>query len=463
MRSFIRVYVTAVILVGMIIGASVASVHASGGPISTDTISNSSFRSAFLGPDVWEDDLSSAEIKQQLQNHFAHVIQRLESTHASSLLRALIRAEATAGQRWTQSQRREALVLLATNRRRQIARLRYYMNRGLFPQNEGQSASAVPIFVDRHQTHCAVGFLMHSDGRDQAIASIVQKNNFVYVNDVHSGGLIDWIRSSGLTQEEAALIQPGYPISGVTRFSDLSAPNATLEQNGFVVSGPTYRSHFFDVTLPADFQGNPAALQDVFDLGRAGVESSIFNSSPFAGFMFGNQFNSAQSPFGDPLGTAPDNLDESLYVGTDSSGIFVGLANTFSNQAAIVEIEYMLRSEQGNFSQIALSSTGGTSTVDEQSASMILSEIYDGNTDALLGETQLSLLGPGSLNGTDSIELDTNFVRIKTQSLIVGDAEFSSFFNEFATSAVPEPCTGSILILVGAIAANKRRRKVISK
>lgn len=449
MTSFIHTKVVAIALVGIILSTWVASAQASSESISADTANTDSFRSAFLGPDVWEANLSSAEIKQQLQNHFAHVIQRLESTHASSLLRALIRAEANSDHRWTKSQRRDALIFLATNRKRQIARLRYYMHRGLFPQNEGQSTSAVPIFVDRHQTHCAVGFLMHSDGKDAEVASIVKTNNLVYVNDVRRGSIIDWIRSSGLTQEEAALIQPAYPIDLVTRFSDLSGPNATLEQNGFVVSQPTLRSHFFDVTLPVSFQGTPNALRDIFDLGKAGVANSSFETSPRAGFSFGSQF---------AFGAAPTNLDESLYVGTDSTGFGVGLANTFSDQAAIIEIEYLLRSEQDNFSQIALTSTDGTFTGNEQSASLILSQIYDGDTDALLGEAQLSMLGNGSLTGTDGIQVATDFVRIKTQSLIVGDAQFSSFYNEFETSAVPEPAMGSMLFLVGVVAFTKRRR-----
>jgi hypothetical protein len=99
---------------------------------------------------------------------------------------------------------------------------------------------------------------------------------------------------------------------------------------------------------------------------------------------------------------------------------------------------------------------------DEQSAGLILSEIYDGDTDALLGEAQLSILGSGYLRGTDGVEFATEFARIKTQSLIVDDASFGFFFNDFETSAVPEPGTGSVLILFGAIAATRRRRPAVS-
>lgn len=152
---------------------------------------------------------------------------------------------------------------------------------------------------------------MHCDGKDKDIASTVKTNNLVYVNDVRSGGMIDWIRSSGLIQEEAALIQPGYPILGITQFSELSAPNTSYQANGFVVSQPTFRSHQFEVSLPVNFLDDPSALQEIFDSARAGVQASSFADSPGAGFLFGS-LEGVLSPFGDVVGTTPENLEESL-------------------------------------------------------------------------------------------------------------------------------------------------------
>ena len=460
MRSFIRTNVLAITLVGIVMGAWVTSAHASREAISANTFFNkiaitNSFRSAFLGPDVWEDNLSSAEIKRQLQEHFAQVIERLESNNAISLLRALTRAEASAAQPWTKAQRREALIFLATNRQRQIACLRYYMNRGLFPQNEGQSISAVPIFVDRHQTHCAVGFLMHSDGNDSDVASIVETNNLVRVNDVRRGSMMHWIRSSGLTQEEAALIQPSYPVGGLATFDALSTPGATLQQNGLVVSEVTFRNYLFDTTLPTNFQSDPTALQAIFDLGKAGVEAGNFDASQVqGGISLVNQYFS------------PQNLDESLYIGTSSNGFspspLVRSSNFLGNDAAFFQADYLIRSQQDDFSQIALTvprNTSGGFISNSSSAVLLLSKIYDGNTDELLGETQVSQVGGGLIDGTDSIQPATDFVRIETHGLIVGDVQLFSFFNEFETSAVPEPGTGSVMILIGAVAVTKRRRK----
>ena len=163
-------------------------------------------RSAYLDPSVWSEDLTSSEINDQLKDHFAEVLVRLEDKSASSLLTALTRAEASATKPWTKDERRAALIYLAHNRQLQIKRLQDYMNRGLFPLNEGQSPDAVPIFVDRQGTHCAVGHLMHADGKDAEVAQIVNTNNLVRIRSAQGGGIVRWIRASGLTQEEAAMI-----------------------------------------------------------------------------------------------------------------------------------------------------------------------------------------------------------------------------------------------------------------
>ena len=176
---------------------------------SSNANASGELRSAYLGPSVWSEDLSAVEVNDQLKAHFAEVLHQLETKNASSLLIALERAEATSEKRWSKVDRRAALIFLAKNRQRQIKRLRNYMNRGRFPLNEGQSLGAVPIFVDRHDTHCAVGHLMHLDGKGTEVSQIVGENNLVRVLSVHDGSLIQWIRSSGLTQEEAAMIQPG--------------------------------------------------------------------------------------------------------------------------------------------------------------------------------------------------------------------------------------------------------------
>ncbi len=493
MSSFIQTKMMAVALVGILVSAWGASSYA----MSPSTKTNG-FRSAFLGSEVWEDNLSAAEVQHQLQEHFSQVIERLEASKASSLLLALTRAEAQAVEPWTKEQRRAALFFLAGNRRRQIERLRYYMNRGQFPQNEGQSEKAVPIFVDQHQTHCAVGYLMRADGKGSDVASIVNTNNLVYVSDVRDGGMIQWIRSSGLTQEEAALIQPDYPVDFDANFRDLSSPMAIVEDDGLVLSEATFRASRFNATLPTSFQSDPNAIQAILTQGQAAIEANDLASETFRFFSTatvrernGVLFGSPGDPVTSSGNGFPGNLDRSLYVGIDQDFNFGSFSSQIGSfflpldapnsataaifNAGIVEIEYLLRSEQNDFSQIALTSDlsriNGNGAEVEQSALLLLSQIYDGDTDVLLGESQL-FSSENRLDGTEAIQLSTDFVRIKTFGLVVDgdDIDFSifssgaigSFFHEFEIAAVPEPGTGSLLLWIGAAAFARRRRPAIS-
>ena len=84
--------------------------------LTTELSADNKLRSAFLGPSVWEDGLSSQQVNLELREHFSEVITRLESKNASSLLTALIRAEAGSTKKWTKSDRRAALVYLAYKR-----------------------------------------------------------------------------------------------------------------------------------------------------------------------------------------------------------------------------------------------------------------------------------------------------------------------------------------------------------
>ncbi len=67
-----------------------------------------------------------------------------------------------------------------------------------------------PIFVDRRGVPCAVAYLMLKSGREDLVRQVVETNTYVRIGDLREGPVLDWIRSSGLTQEECARIQPAY-------------------------------------------------------------------------------------------------------------------------------------------------------------------------------------------------------------------------------------------------------------
>ncbi len=99
---------------------------------------------------------------------------------------------------------------LAKRRAENIARLHVYAGTGTFPRNTDFPGQLVPYFVDRLGTACAVAHLMRLDGEDHLVRSIASSTNHVRIESVHNGPLLEWIRDSGLTKGECALIQPSY-------------------------------------------------------------------------------------------------------------------------------------------------------------------------------------------------------------------------------------------------------------
>ncbi len=172
--------------------------------------------------------------KAQLQRHFDTVIGLLLVTTERSIDTALARLEAADDHSWTDAERAEWKKQLLSSRYLQLQRLGFYRDRGQFPQNEGQSAEPVPIFVDKHDTACAVGQLMRWSGWSNQVADIHAGNNLIYVPDAAKSAVAEWALTSGLTLEEAALIQPPYG-GGFGRNPGVGG--VSIDANG-VVSNP---------------------------------------------------------------------------------------------------------------------------------------------------------------------------------------------------------------------------------
>jgi hypothetical protein len=88
--------------------------------------------------------------------------------------------------------------------------LEEYARVGLFPENTS-IAHRNPIFIDNRGVHCAVGYLMMMNGFSDLAQSVRNWNNPVYLRDIPVEWLSEWMYFSGLTIDEMALIQPGYP------------------------------------------------------------------------------------------------------------------------------------------------------------------------------------------------------------------------------------------------------------
>lgn len=98
---------------------------------------------------------------------------------------------------------------LRARRAEHIARLVEYADAGVFPRNF-LKPTPTPIFIDGDGRACAVGHLMIESGARELAERIALRENTAYVPEIRQAGALDWIRASGLTAEECALIQPAY-------------------------------------------------------------------------------------------------------------------------------------------------------------------------------------------------------------------------------------------------------------
>ncbi|MCU0432979.1 MAG: hypothetical protein MUC87_05955 [Bacteroidia bacterium] len=100
-----------------------------------------------------------------------------------------------------------------------------YREAGQFPFNYYR-LERIPVFIDEHQTHCAVGYLMMKSGHDDMARRIAAADNYAWVKDIHDAGLPAWQQASGFTVDELKLIQGAY---------DSYLPNAFVLPNKYEI------------------------------------------------------------------------------------------------------------------------------------------------------------------------------------------------------------------------------------
>lgn len=98
---------------------------------------------------------------------------------------------------------------LRKNRMKNLEVLHQYLSAGVFPSNY-YHAGRQPYFIDDNNVYCAVGYLMKESGADDIARDIHRTQNYSFLIDIHHERLMDWVRQSGLTLDELALIQPSY-------------------------------------------------------------------------------------------------------------------------------------------------------------------------------------------------------------------------------------------------------------
>jgi hypothetical protein len=102
---------------------------------------------------------------------------------------------------------------LVANRAANLARFRAYQKAGVFPANT-YSDQKRNVWLDDQGHFCAAATIIKMSGQDDLVSRVAEQNNFIRLADVKQGPLMDWILTSGLTQDEIVAIQePMMPIS----------------------------------------------------------------------------------------------------------------------------------------------------------------------------------------------------------------------------------------------------------
>lgn len=112
------------------------------------------------------------------------------------------------------------------NRNSLIGRLRAYAEVGRFPQNHVLPYRN-PVFIDEHNTACAVGHLMRESGNAALAQRVHDEMNLAFVHNITIADVGTWGAEHGFTADELAWIQPGYPPSDPW-FSLGGGTNATV-------------------------------------------------------------------------------------------------------------------------------------------------------------------------------------------------------------------------------------------
>ncbi|MCF2506049.1 hypothetical protein L0663_21815 [Dyadobacter sp. CY107] len=99
---------------------------------------------------------------------------------------------------------------LRTRRSRLLDFLRDYTKAGKFPKNYDHVNERKSCFIDKDKNICAVGYLVEKTAGRAVAETINASHQYASIVDM-DGQMIDrWIKGSGLTKEECAMIQPTY-------------------------------------------------------------------------------------------------------------------------------------------------------------------------------------------------------------------------------------------------------------
>lgn len=111
------------------------------------------------------------------------------------------------------AQRAKLRAILAERRATNIAAFRTYVVAGVYPHNLNPTpdidglGDELNIWIDREGHRCAAAQMIWASGAHALVEAQAATDNYIRLANVTDGPLMDWILTSGLTQDEVVLIQ----------------------------------------------------------------------------------------------------------------------------------------------------------------------------------------------------------------------------------------------------------------
>lgn len=99
---------------------------------------------------------------------------------------------------------------LRDKRNENLDHLATYVEQGIFPANEAYLGQRKPCFIDQEGRICAVGYLVEQSASREIAEQINTDHQYETIMEMESELIETWVKESGLSKWECAMIQPTY-------------------------------------------------------------------------------------------------------------------------------------------------------------------------------------------------------------------------------------------------------------
>ncbi|HYE95191.1 MAG TPA: hypothetical protein VD962_03210, partial [Rubricoccaceae bacterium] len=169
---------------------------------------------------------------------------------------------------------------LRAARARNLDRLHAYWTAGVFPRNTVEPHFRTPVFIDEAGRICAMGFLFEQDAGRAAAERINERFQTALLGEIEDAALADWLATSGLTAEEAAMVQPCYSCQyaqvtfsfsteGPTICGSNENPNPMVSGHPAITVGPMTRQQALACEDELDDVFGTSGFSETFDPSRS--------------------------------------------------------------------------------------------------------------------------------------------------------------------------------------------------